>query len=165
MPIAAATFSWIATHDAKPFSSIERKQEACRRGILAPLEGDHSEAIDLRTSCVWSRMAASRRASLAIQEVLRTQSRLGFWRLIRQLRSPGTAVSLEIGRQDGIDKSAPSSRGLSNGTDIDVTNRTWRLYRLSAVFLILKSSIRLPNANCATSQRGRLPRPAQVSND
>ena len=28
---------------------------------------------------------------------------------------------------------------------------------------ILKSSIRLPDFNCATSQRGRLPRPAQVS--
>ena len=36
-------------------------------------------------------------------------------------------------------------------------------YRLLAAFLILKSSIRLPNLNCATSQRGCLPRPAQVS--
>jgi hypothetical protein len=30
-------------------------------------------------------------------------------------------------------------------------------------FLILKSSIRLPEPNCAASQRGCLPRPAQVS--
>jgi hypothetical protein len=37
-------------------------------------------------------------------------------------------------------------------------------YRLLAAFLILKSSIRLPERNCATSQRGCLPRPAQVSN-
>jgi hypothetical protein len=36
-------------------------------------------------------------------------------------------------------------------------------YRLLAAFLILKSSIRLPERNCAISQRGRLPRPAQVS--
>ena len=36
-------------------------------------------------------------------------------------------------------------------------------YRLLAAFLILKSSIRLPEFNCATSQRGCLPRPAQVS--
>ena len=36
-------------------------------------------------------------------------------------------------------------------------------YRLLAAFLILKSSIRLPDPNFATSQRGCLPRPAQVS--
>ena len=36
-------------------------------------------------------------------------------------------------------------------------------YRLLAAFLILKSSIRLPESNFATSQRGCLPRPAQVS--
>ena len=35
-------------------------------------------------------------------------------------------------------------------------------YRLLAAFLILKSSIRLPERNCATSQRGCLPRPAQT---
>jgi len=36
-------------------------------------------------------------------------------------------------------------------------------YRLLAAFLILKSSIRLPDPSCATNQRGCLPRPAQVS--
>jgi hypothetical protein len=36
-------------------------------------------------------------------------------------------------------------------------------YRLLAALLILKSSICLPERNCATSQRGCLPRPAQVS--
>jgi hypothetical protein len=36
-------------------------------------------------------------------------------------------------------------------------------YRLLAAFLILKSSIRLPERNCSTSHRGCLPRPAQVS--
>ena len=36
-------------------------------------------------------------------------------------------------------------------------------YRLLAAFLILKSSIRLPEPNFTTSQRGCLPRPAQVS--
>ena len=36
-------------------------------------------------------------------------------------------------------------------------------YRLLATFLILKSSIRLPSLSCATSHRGFLPRPDQVS--
>jgi len=52
--------------------------------------------------------------------------------------------------------------GASEGFELP-ERRLMAAYRLLAAFLILKSSIRLPDRNCSTSQRGCLPRPAQVS--
>ena len=51
----------------------------------------------------------------------------------------------------------------ARGSDGAGYSRQHAAYRLLATFLILKSSIRLPDLSCATTQRGCFPRPDQVS--
>ncbi len=50
-------FSGLASHDDHEQSPSVVELKACRRGILAPLDSDHSEAINYRPSSARARVA------------------------------------------------------------------------------------------------------------
>ena len=84
---------------------------------------------------------------------------------MQDMKASAEKLRTETDYAEQIARSATDlqKRGVGpRGSRLEPLQRT-AAYRLLAAFLILKSSIRLPEPNFATSQRGCLPRPAQVS--